>query len=266
MLVIVSNSKNAVGVQTLVEAAERLGVSVQVVVIGVDDVAAALASADQVIYRISPRMFAQYRDLLDHLPAGHAKDTLGASLVAFSKIDSDQVFVAHALAVPESWIMQRGDRHDAPFVIKIATGNKGKGVELIHNSDDLAHFYETYSDQQQFLAQEYIEEAGASDKRLFVIGDQVVAAMKRSSSTDDFRANLSLGGSGETYNPTDQERDVAVSALKALGLQYAGVDIIDSKRGPLLLEVNPSPGFGISKVTGVAVADILLTYMTGETT
>ena len=103
--------------------------------------------------------------------------------------------------------------------------------------------------------QEFIEESKGTDKRLILVGETCIAAMRRTSQTDDFRANLHLGGAMETYAPTAQEVAYAVSATKAFNLRFAGVDIIDSRRGPLVLEINPSPGFSIQAVSSNDIAE-----------
>ena len=106
-----------------------------------------------------------------------------------------------------------------------------------------------------FLVQEFIAEAEGADLRCFVVGDEVVAAMRRQAPKGDFRSNLHRGGTGEAVQATDDEREVAIRAAKVLGLGVAGVDLIRSHRGPLVLEVNASPGLeGIEAATGVDIA------------
>jgi ribosomal protein S6--L-glutamate ligase len=111
------------------------------------------------------------------------------------------------------------------------------------------------------LVQEFIEESAGTDIRAFVVGGKVVASMKRQSLDDDFRSNLHQGGEGTVVKLTDEERKVAVKAAKAMGLPFCGVDMMQSDRGPLVLEINPSPGFGIEKVTGRNVAEKVIEYI-----
>ncbi len=116
-------------------------------------------------------------------------------------------------------------------------------------------------DGTNILMQEYIEESAGTDIRAFVVGGQVVASMMRQSLTDDFRSNLHQGGEGKIVKLTDEEEKVAVKAAKAMGLSICGVDLMRSNRGPLVLEVNSSPGFGIEQVTGRDVASKIIDYV-----
>jgi ribosomal protein S6--L-glutamate ligase len=112
-----------------------------------------------------------------------------------------------------------------------------------------------------FLVQEFIREANGSDLRCFVVGNEVVASMQRSSAPGEFRANLHRGGSAAQVELSDDERRVAIEAASALGLEVAGVDLLRSSRGPLLLEVNASPGLeGIEGSTGVDVAGAIIAH------
>ena len=112
------------------------------------------------------------------------------------------------------------------------------------------------------MVQEYIKESNGSDIRCFVVGDKVVAAMKRQGPEGDFRSNLHLGGTAEKIKITPEERKTAVAAVKAMGLGVAGVDILRSARGPLVLEVNSAPGIeGIEQATGVKVAEKIIEHI-----
>ena len=109
--------------------------------------------------------------------------------------------------------------------------------------------------------QEFIKESAGTDIRAFVVGNQVVASMQRESLDDDFRSNLHQGGAGTSVKLTAQEKKIALKAAKAMGLHICGVDLMRSERGPLVLEVNASPGFGIEKVTGRDVASKIIEYI-----
>lgn len=152
-----------------------------------------------------------------------------------------------------------------PVIIKLARGTHGRGVVLAESRKAarsvLQGFYLMDDDGTNILLQEYIEESAGTDIRAFIVGGQVVASMKRQSLTDDFRSNLHQGGEGTVIKLTDEERKTAVKAAKAMGLSIAGVDMMRSKRGPLVLEVNASPGFGIEKVTGRDVASKIIEYV-----
>ena len=125
----------------------------------------------------------------------------------------------------------------------------------------LQAFYLTNSDGTNVLLQEFIRESAGTDIRAFVVGSQVVASMKRQSLDGDFRSNLHKGGEGAIVKLTDAERKMCVRAARAMGLIVAGVDLMRSQRGPLILEVNASPGFGIEKVTKRNVAGKIIDYI-----
>ncbi len=251
---IITPSKIASGVVSLSGAALKLGYDVSISVIGEDDVVGAISRANHVIYRLGPRSRAAYVKLLEELDET-AQVELSAILNSFDKIKTYALLSDISIPMPKSWVVKRDYiYHDTPFVLKIPNGNQGRGVELISNQSDLRIFFDTYKNVDEFLAQEFIAEAQSRDKRLIVVGNKVVAAMQRQSTTDDFRANLHLGARAKIYTPTSEETLLAVRSIKAFGLRYGGVDIIDSIRGPLVLEINPSPGFAISDITGVDVA------------
>lgn len=118
-----------------------------------------------------------------------------------------------------------------------------------------------YVEGVNFLVQEFIQESAGTDIRAFVVNGKVVASMQRQSLDDDFRSNLHQGGEGTTIRLTDEEKKTAQKAAKAMGLPICGVDLMRSARGPLVLEVNASPGFGIEKVTGRNVAAKIIDYI-----
>lgn len=152
-----------------------------------------------------------------------------------------------------------------PVVIKLARGTHGNGVVLAETKKAaksvLQAFYLHNEDGTNILLQEFIEEAGGEDIRAFVVGGRVVASMKRQSLDDDFRSNLHQGGEGSAVKLTDEEKKTAIKAAKAMGLPICGVDMMRSSHGPLVLEVNSSPGFGIEKVTGRNVAGPIIEYI-----
>jgi ribosomal protein S6--L-glutamate ligase len=152
-----------------------------------------------------------------------------------------------------------------PVIIKLARGTHGNGVVLAETKKAaksvLQGFYLMDDDGTNILLQEFIEESAGEDMRAFVVGGKVIASMKRQSLDDDFRSNIHQGGQGSTVKLTDEERRVAIKAAKAMGLSICGVDMMRSKRGPLVLEVNPSPGFAIEHVTGRNVAEKIIEYV-----
>jgi len=154
---------------------------------------------------------------------------------------------------------------DMPVIIKLARGTHGNGVVLAETKKAaksvLQAFYLTNEDGTNVLLQEFVKESAGTDIRAFVVGGRVIASMQRQSLDDDFRSNLHKGGEGTIVKLTDEETKMAVKAAKAMGLNIAGVDLMRSERGPLILEVNASPGFGIEKVTGRNVAGPIIEYV-----
>ncbi|MDG1436441.1 MAG: 30S ribosomal protein S6--L-glutamate ligase [Rickettsiaceae bacterium] len=151
----------------------------------------------------------------------------------------------------------------APLIVKVIESTQGKGVLLAETPKAaeslIGAFLSLHAD---FLVQEFIKESDGSDIRCFVIGDKVVAAMKRQGSEGEFRSNLHNGGSAEIAKISPKERATAVTAAKVLGLKVAGVDLVRSNRGPLVLEVNSSPGLeGIQKTTGKDVATSIIEHI-----
>lgn len=147
-----------------------------------------------------------------------------------------------------------------PLVLKECFGSLGEQVYLIQNMEELEATAVNMR-QKPFLLQKFIQESCGNDKRLYVVGDEVVAAMKRHSDSD-FRANIGIGGTGESYTPTKEESDLAIKCCQLLGLQFAGVDLLDSKEGPLVCEVNASAHMaGITECTGVDVADKIIQFV-----
>ncbi|MBX4190573.1 RimK family alpha-L-glutamate ligase [Candidatus Saccharibacteria bacterium] len=189
------------------------------------------------------------------------------------KLRSIQILSRAGIGIPKT-IFSRGfaDIDDVmeelsgpPIIIKLARGTHGRGVVLAESrkaaKSVLQSFYLMDDDGTNILLQEYIEESAGTDIRAFVVGSQVVASMKRQSLTDDFRSNLHQGGEGTAIKLTDEEEKMAIKAARAMGLSICGVDLMRSNRGPLVLEVNSSPGFGIEQVTGRNVAEKILDYV-----
>jgi len=149
----------------------------------------------------------------------------------------------------------------APLVIKLLEGTQGKGVVLAENAKAAESVINAFKSlQANILVQEFIKEAEGKDIRCFVIDGKVVASIQREAAKGEFRANLHQGGKASLIKITKEEKKLAVKAAKVLGLQIAGVDIIRSNKGPLVLEVNSSPGLeGIEKATGKDIAGMMIT-------
>ena len=150
-----------------------------------------------------------------------------------------------------------------PFVIKLLEGTQGRGVVLTETYEAAISVIETMKNLEgNILVQEFIKEADNEDIRAIVVGDKVVAAMKKKAKPGEFRANIHLGGSSTKYNLTPEEEKTAVTAVKVLGLSVAGVDMIQSDRGTLVIEVNSSPGLeGIETTSEIDVASEIIKFM-----
>lgn len=189
------------------------------------------------------------------------------------KLRSMQLLARAGVGIPKTVVSRNSTDIDdllekiggTPVIIKLASGTHGNGVVLAETKKAaksvLQAFYLSNEDGTNVLLQEFVKESAGVDIRTFVVGNRVVASMKRQSLDDDFRSNLHKGGEGTPIKLTDEERKVAVKAAKAMGLNVAGVDLMRSARGPLVLEVNSSPGFGIEKVTGRDVATAIIEYV-----
>ncbi len=151
----------------------------------------------------------------------------------------------------------------APLVIKLLEGTQGIGVVLAETTKAAESVIEAFMGlKANIMVQEFIEEAGGADIRCFVLGDKVIASMKRQGAEGEFRSNLHRGGSATLVKITPEERKTAVMAAKAMGLSVAGVDLLRSKRGPLIMEVNSSPGLeGIEGATGKDIAGMIVEYI-----
>lgn len=190
------------------------------------------------------------------------------------KLRSMQLLARAGVGIPKT-VFSRGVTSDVedliediggtPVIIKLARGTHGNGVVLAETKKAaksvLQAFYVMDEDGTNILLQEFIKESAGTDIRAFVVGGKVVASMQRQSLDDDFRSNLHQGGAGKPVKLTDEERKVAQKAAKAMGLPICGVDMMRSENGPLVLEVNASPGFGIEKVTKRDVAGKIMDYV-----
>lgn len=151
----------------------------------------------------------------------------------------------------------------APLVVKLLEGTQGIGVVLAETDKAAESVIEAFRDlDANILVQEFVKEAGGSDIRALVVGDRVVASMMRRAPEGEFRSNLHKGGTAQKVKLTPEERSTAVRAAKIMGLNVAGVDILRSRHGPLVMEVNSSPGLeGIERSTGVDVAGKIVQYI-----
>jgi len=194
-----------------------------------------------------------------------------AVLRARDKLRCHQLLARHGIGLPRTVF---GDNPDdtadllrmlgrPPHVIKLNEGTQGTGVILAERASSSRSVIEAFRGLfANFLVQEFIGEAKGSDIRCFVVGGRVVAAMRRQAKKGEFRSNLHRGGTAKAVKLSDEEIDTAIRASRVLGLNVAGVDLLRSKRGPLVLEVNSSPGLeGIEGATGEDVAGTIIDYI-----
>ncbi len=151
----------------------------------------------------------------------------------------------------------------APLVVKLLEGTQGIGVVLCETDKAAESVIEAFRGlDANILVQQFIKEAGGADVRAFVVGDKVVAAMLRQGAPGEFRSNLHRGGSAEKIKLSPEERSTAVRSAKAMGLRVCGVDMLRSSHGPVVMEVNSSPGLqGIESATGKDVAGLIIKYI-----
>ncbi len=150
-----------------------------------------------------------------------------------------------------------------PLIIKLLEGTQGIGVVLAENRNAASSVIESFHGlKARIIVQEFIKEAKGADIRAFVVDGRVVGAMKRQAKEGEFRSNLHRGGKAEVIKLSREEKEIAIASAKALGLGVAGVDMLQSKRGPLVMEVNSSPGLeGIEKATGINIAGKIIEYL-----
>lgn len=151
----------------------------------------------------------------------------------------------------------------APLVIKLLEGTQGIGVVLAETQNAAESVIEAFRDlKANIIVQEFVREAEGCDIRSFVVGDKVIASMLRRAPAGEFRSNIHRGGRPESINITADEKNAAIRAAKAMGLSVAGVDMLRSKNGPVVMEVNSSPGLeGIERATGIDVASAIVEFI-----
>lgn len=187
------------------------------------------------------------------------------------KLRSMQLLSRKGIGLPKTGFAHAPDDTDgllntvggAPVVVKLIEGTQGKGVVLAETRKAAESLIDAFRGlNAHFLVQEFIKEAGGADIRCLVVGDKVVAAMKRQAKEGEFRSNLHRGGSASLIRLTPVERATAIKAAKVMGLNVAGVDLLRSERGPLVMEVNSSPGLeGIEAATGKDVAAMIIQFI-----
>ncbi|MFT4993422.1 MAG: ribosomal protein S6--L-glutamate ligase [Paraglaciecola sp.] len=187
------------------------------------------------------------------------------------KLRSLQLLSRKGIGMPRTGFANHPDRIDdliknvggAPVVIKLLEGTQGIGVVLADTKKAAESIIEAFMGlKADILVQEYIKEAGGADIRCLVVGGKVIAAMKRQGAPGEFRSNLHRGGSASVVRLSPEERKTAVVAAKTMGLNMCGVDLLRSSNGPMVMEVNSSPGLeGIEAATGKDVAGMIIEFL-----
>jgi ribosomal protein S6--L-glutamate ligase len=282
---ILSRNKNLHSVRRLLQEARKLGVEVDVlnplecqVVVKGRDSRILFGSAEVPRYdAILPRIGASITEY--GLAVVKQFESLGTHVVNSShsiaesrdKLRCLQVLAGAGIAVPAT-VMTRSLRGlkpaveavgGMPVVLKVLQGTQGVGVMLVHTPVSLSSVLDTlHGLGQDVIMQQFIAEGAGRDYRVFVIGNRVVAAMRRTAPEGEFRSNIHRGGQGKLVKLPVSFQRTAIRAAKVLGLQVAGVDLMESKDGPLVLEVNSSPGFeGIEKATGLNIAQQIMRHL-----
>lgn len=231
-----------------------------------------LSDIDVIIPRIAANLTSYGSSIVRQFEMQNVFTTTASLAIVRSrdKLRSTQLLAKAGIGIPKTvFARETADLDDvldqvggAPVIIKVARGTHGNGVVLAETRKAAKAVMQAfYVEGVSFIVQEFIAESAGTDIRAFVVNGKVVASMRRQSLTDDFRSNLHQGGEGSAVKLTDEERRIAQRAAKAMGLPICGVDMMRSDRGPLVLEVNSSPGFGIEKVTGHNVAEKIINYV-----
>ncbi|MCI0454368.1 MAG: 30S ribosomal protein S6--L-glutamate ligase [Candidatus Dadabacteria bacterium] len=179
-----------------------------------------------------------------------SRERIGIPITAFASSPSD---ISHLIE----------EVGGAPLVVKLLQGTQGIGVVLAETKKAAESVLEAfYGLDANMLIQEFVSEAKGADIRAFVVGDKVVGAMKRQGAKDEFRSNIHRGGTANAIKLSKEEHETAVKAARVLGLNIAGVDMLQSKRGPLIMEVNSSPGLeGIEVATNIDIAGKIVEFI-----
>jgi len=282
---VLSRNQNLYSTKRLVEAGEQRGWEIKVIdylkctieimkgELVINYLGKVLPTPDAIIPRIgASRTFygtamVRHFEMMDvfstsgNLAIARSRDKL-RSLQVLSKNDVDMpktVFASNMSSSKDVIALSGG----APLVLKILEGTQGVGVVLVDSEKAAKSVLDAfYGMDVNLLVQEFIEEAGGADIRAFVVGGEVVGAMRRQGAEGDFRSNLHQGGTAVAHKLSRKEKSTALAAAKAMGLGVCGVDMIPSSRGPLVMEVNSSPGLeGIEKSTQIDIAGKIMDYI-----
>jgi ribosomal protein S6--L-glutamate ligase len=192
-------------------------------------------------------------------------------LKARDKLSCLQILGSNGIGVPKTVYVSNPytmpflleEMEPYPIIIKLITGTQGMGVILAENKSNAESILEAfYATKEKVILQKYIQEAKGADIRAFIVDGEIVGAMKRQARPGDFRSNLHRGGTSELIKLSSQEEETALKSVEILGLKIAGVDMLKTHSGPVVLEVNASPGLeGIEGTTGVDIAGKIIQYV-----
>lgn len=282
---ILSRNSSLYSTQRLVEAGEQRGWEIRVIdylkctieiikgELLINYLGKKLPVPDAIIPRIGASRTFYGTAMVRHFEMMDVFSTSGNLAIARSrdKLRSLQVLSKNSVDMPRTvFASNKSNAKDvialsggAPLVLKILEGTQGVGVVLVDSEKAAKSVLDAfYGMDVNLLVQEFIEEAGGTDIRALVVGGEVVGAMRRQGAEGDFRSNLHQGGSATSYKLNRKEKSTALAAAKAMGLGVCGVDMIPSSRGPLVMEVNSSPGLeGIEKSTGIDIAGKIMDYI-----
>jgi ribosomal protein S6--L-glutamate ligase len=284
-IVILSRNRNLYSTKKLLEAGQELGHEMHVL----DHLKCSI-----VIEKANPHLFYEGL-LLENVDAiipriGASVTYYGAAVIrqfemqnVFSTVSSQslvrsrdklrsmQLLSTAGLGMPKTAFTNFSNDSDAlikqvggvPLIIKLLEGTQGLGVVLAETKKAASSVIEAFNGlKARVIVQEFIAEAKGADIRALVVGDEVVGAMKRQGKEGEFRSNLHRGGSAQIIELSEEEKKAAIIATKTLGLKIAGVDMLQSERGPLILEVNSSPGLkGIQQATNIDIAKKIIQYV-----
>lgn len=282
---ILSRNSELYSTQRLVEAGEAKGWEVRVIdylkcsieimkgQLHISYLGENLPAPDAIIPRIGASRTFYGTAMVRHFEMMDVFSVAGNLAIARSrdKLRSLQILSKHGVDMPKTiFASNKTSAKDvlalsggAPLVLKILEGTQGVGVVLVDTEKAAKSVLDAfYGMEVNLLVQEFIEEAGGADIRVLIVGGEIVGAMKRQGAEGDFRSNLHQGGKAVAHRLSRKERATALAAAKAMGLGVCGVDMIPSSRGPLVMEVNSSPGLeGIEKATNINVAGRIMDYI-----
>jgi len=236
-----------------------------------------ISNFDAIIPRIGSSLTHFGSAIIRHYEHNNVFTTLPSKglVDARNKLTCLQILAGNGIGVPKSIMSNNhflfssllSEFEDPRVIVKLLNGTHGIGVLLADTHKQAEALLETFTKtKNKVLMQEFIEEAGGADIRIFVVDGEIVGTMKRQAKEGEFRSNLHRGGSSTVVPISDEEAETALRAADILNLKIAGVDMLRSKKGPMILEVNASPGLeGIETTTGVDIAGKIISYIERNT-